>query len=172
MNAGAGSLVADAIEDALAGAAGTWLMDRVSTFLYEREDPAAVRQEEAARVDGADPATVAVKNIASATGTDLSTAQTERAAMVVHYALGVVPGALYGVLRQRIPGVVAGSGLLYGLGLFLVNDELLGPLLGLAAGPTAYPWQAHARGLAAHLTLGLTTEATIDVLDRAGRRRD
>ena len=61
-----------------------------------------------------------------------------------------------------------GGGSLYGRGLFLVNDELLAPALGLAAGPLQYPWQAHARGLVSHLVLGAATDAALEVLDRVG----
>ncbi len=98
-----------------------------------------------------DVAHVAAGKLADATGMDLTPEQPHPAGIAVHYALGVVPGALYGPLRHRVVGLAAGQGLLYGLGLFLVNDELLNPLLGLASGPTEYPWQAHARGLVAHL---------------------
>lgn len=76
---------------------------------------------------------------------------------------------LYGALRDRAGWLGAGRGLLYGLGLFLVNDELLAPALGLASGPAQYPWQAHARGLVAHLVLGAATDAVLDVADRAAQ---
>ncbi len=73
---------------------------------------------------------------------------------------------LYAPLRRRIEGLDAGRGLLYGLGLFLLVDEGVVPALGLGAGPTEYPWQAHARGLVTHLVLGLVTDTVLDVLDQ------
>jgi len=160
------SLTADIVKGALAGAAAVWFMDQVGWFLYQHEDPQAVQQEKEARVDGLDVAHVAANKLANAAGTHLSPRQPHPAGIAVHYALGIVPGALYGPLRQRVPALSAGSGLAYGLGLFLMNDELLNPLLGLASGPTAYPWQAHARGLISHLVVGVVTDAGIDVLDR------
>jgi hypothetical protein len=159
-------LAADMVKGALAGAVGVWLMDQVGWALYRREDPGALRQEQAARVEGKDVAHVAAGKLADATGMDLTPEQPHPAGIAVHYALGVVPGALYGPLRHRVAGLDAGQGLLYGLGLFLVNDELLNSLLGLASGPTEYPWQAHARGLVAHLALGVATDAVLDALDR------
>ncbi len=156
----------DVLKGAIAGAAGVWLMDRAGWFMYRREDSAALQREQAARVDGMDPAHVAAGKVARAFGITLSPSQPHPAGIAVHYALGVVPGALYGPLRRRVKGVGAGRGLLYGLSLFLVNDELLNPLIGLASGPTAYPWQAHARGLVAHLVLGASTDASLDALDR------
>lgn len=166
MPGGNGRLVGDVAKGAVAGAVGVWLMDRVGWILYQREDRAALRREHAARPEGKDPAHVAAGKVARALGLRLSSAQPHPAGIVVHYALGVVPGALYGPFRRRVKGLGAGRGVLYGLGLFLVNDEGLAPLLGLAAGPAAYPWQAHARGLAAHLVLGAVTDAALDAMDR------
>ncbi len=155
----------DMVKGAVAGAAGVWVMDQVTWGMYLREDPEAFRQEQAARIGGKDVAHVAAGKIAHAVGTTLTPEQPHPAGIAVHYALGIVPGALYGALRKRVDGVGAGRGFLYGLALFLVNDELLNPVLGLSSGPTAYPAQAHARGLAGHLALGVATDLVLDLLD-------
>jgi uncharacterized membrane protein YagU involved in acid resistance len=160
-----GSIVADIVKGAVAGAVGVWLMDRVTWEMYRSEDREAYRQEKAAQVDGMYASHVAADRAAEAVGVDLSGKQLDVAGQVVHYATGIVPGALYGALRNRVDGVGAGRGLLYGLGLFAIVDEGAVPLLGLGSGPTAYPWQAHARGLVGHLVLGAITDTVIDVLD-------
>ena len=157
---------ANAVKGAIAGAAGVWLMDLVSTAMYEQEPEATKKQEEAARIEGKDPASVAATRLAHAAGINPTPEQEGTAATVIHYALGVVPGALYGVLRPKLGDSRAACGLAYGLALFLLNDEALGPALGLANAPTAYPWQAHARGLTAHLVLGVATDALLNALDR------
>ena len=159
-------LATDVVKGALAGAVGVWLMDRVGWVLYRREDPAALRRERDARVEGKDPAHVAAGKLARAFGRNPSPEQPHPAGIAVHYALGVVPGALYGALRRRVRGLGTRCRLPYGIGLFLVNDELLAPVLGLANGPAAYPWQAHARDLAADIVLGAATDAACDCLDR------
>lgn len=156
----------DMVKGAVAGAVGVWVMDQVTWGMYLREDPEAFRQEQAARIGGKDVAHVAAGKLANAFGTTLTPEQPHPAGLAVHYALGIVPGALYGALRKRVGGVGAGRGLLYGTGLFLVNDELLNPILGLSSGPTAYPWQAHFRGLVGHLTLGVATDVVLDLLDQ------
>jgi hypothetical protein len=71
--------------------------------------------------------------------------------------LGIMPGAVYGALRDRAPYVGAGRDGLRGLALFLVQDEGLNALLGLSGPPRRYPWQAHARGLVAHVVYGVVT---------------
>ena len=162
-----GNVLPDLVKGAIAGAAGVWAMDRVVWWLWDRENPVALQQEWAARPEGLDPAHVMANRAAEAMGTELVPRQPHPAGIAVHYALGVVPGAVYGALRNRVGGVGAAGGLLYGLGLFLVEDEGLNPLLGTSGAPTEYPWQAHARGLVGHLVLGAVTHATLDLLDRA-----
>jgi len=163
-----GKPVAGALKGAIAGAVGVWLMDLVSTAMYDQEDLVAREREEAARVKGKDPASVAAGRLGQAAGAPLTAVSEGQVATAIHYALGVVPGAVYGALRPHLGGSGAARGLAYGAVLFLLNDETMGPALGLAAGPTAYPWQAHARGLTAHLVLGVATDAVLDGLDRVG----
>jgi uncharacterized membrane protein YagU involved in acid resistance len=161
-----GVLATELLKGAIAGVVGVWAMDRIGWFMYNREDPAALRQEIRARPDDLDVAHVAANRMAEAAGMSLSPRQPHPAGLAVHYGLGILPGMLYAPLRKSTRGVAAGQGLLYGTALFVVNDELMAPALGLASGPGAYPWQAHARGLVAHLVLGIVTHKTLDLLDR------
>jgi hypothetical protein len=128
-----GSVVANMAKGAVAGAVGVWIMDLVTWGMYLREDPQALQQEQAARVEGKDVAHVAAGKLARLAGAKLSPEQPHPFGIVIHYALGILPGALYGAFRNRVRGLGAGRGLVYGFGLFLVNDELLGPILGLAS---------------------------------------
>lgn len=185
-----GSFFLDMALGTVAGAAGVWVMDRVGWSMYQREDRAAVVRELQARRGGADVACtdgeraalrhdsragtpgkdtahVAVEKLVSLTGLPLRTEQRNAAGIVVHYALGFVPGALHAIVRRKVPAVRAGGGALYGFGLFLLNDEILAPALGLASGPRRYPWQAHARGMVTHVVLGVVTERALRLSDRA-----
>lgn len=161
-----GDLAGDVVKGAIAGAVGVWAMDKVVEWMWDREDPTKRRQEEEARPEGLDPAHVMANRAAEAGGTELAPKQPHPAGIAAHYALGVVPGAAYGALRNHISGVGAAGGLLYGLGVFLLHDELANPLLGTSGRPTEYPRGAHARGLVGHLVLGVVTDAALDVLDR------
>lgn len=168
-DANGGDLLADAIKGALAGAIGVWVMDRVDWSMYDHEDPEARRRTQEARPGGRDPAHVVAGMAAAAIGVELSPPQPHPAGVAVHYGLGIGPGALYGALRDRVPGVGAGRGLLYGLGLFLVQDEAINAAAGFAADPRKYPRQAHARGLVAHLVYGVVTDTVLSVLKEPGR---
>lgn len=165
--AGSGALLAEVAKGAIAGAVGTWAMDRVTWYMWDREDPPALaREEDEARPEELDPAHVAANRAARAAGTSLEPRQPHPAGVAVHYGIGVMPAMLYAPLRSRVPALGAARGLLYGLGLFLAMDEGVAPALGLAGGPAEYPWQAHMRGLVGHLVLGAATHATLELLDR------
>lgn len=162
------SVLSDTAKGAIAGAVGTWAMDKVTWYLWHKQSAESLGQEEQeARPRGMDPAHVTANTVAEAAGTQLSPRQPHPAGIAVHYAIGIGPAMLYGPLRRRYPALSAGGGLLYGLGLFLLADEGIVPALGLAGRPAEYPWQAHARGLVGHLVLGAATHATLEALDRA-----
>lgn len=158
-------VLADLARGAVAGAVGTWAMDRVTQWMWDREDPDALRREREARPGGMDPAHVIANRVAGAMGKELAPAQPHPAGIGVHYALGIVPGAVYGAVRGRVEGVDALGGLLYGLGLFLFEDEGANALLGTSGKPADYPWQAHVRGLVGHMVLGVVTHATLEMME-------
>ena len=83
----------------------------------------------------------------------------------IHWTVGVSSGAVYGLLRNRSRHVGFGSGLAYGLAMYLAIDEGLLSATKLAPPPDAFPWQTHARALAGHLILGLLLDGTFDVAD-------
>ncbi len=156
----AGGVAGDLVRGAVAGAAGVWIMDRVDWFMYHRVSAEARRRTEDAR-PGAIPAHVMAGMAPQAAGVALSSPKQNPAGLAARYGLGVFPGALYGALRGRVRRVGAGRGLLFGFGLFVVEDELANPLLGIAAPPGRHPWQAHARGLIAHLIYGVATDVAL-----------
>ena len=158
------SIARDAVRGAVAGAAATWLMDLVTTRLYEAQPEAVNEREAAAQPNGKSSVANMVDRFEAVTGLTIPRARRPIAESVVHYALGIVPGAIYGVLRRRLPFATAGEGAAFGLAIFALNDELLNTKLGLAGPFTAYPAQTHFRGLAGHAALGIGTETGIQIL--------
>lgn len=155
-------MVGGLIRGAVAGAVGTWLMDLATTGMYAGQSEETTRQEEAARPNGRGSVANFVARAEAATGLELTDGQRATAGQAMHYALGVVPGALYGALHERLP--LPGRGVLYGLLLFAVNDEYVNTRLGLAGPFGAYPLATHARGLVGHLVLGMTTDTIVELL--------
>jgi uncharacterized membrane protein YagU involved in acid resistance len=160
------NVLADLLIGAVAGAAAVWVMDRVDWFNYRHEDSQARQRTQDVRPGGMAPAQVAVGKMADAADVELSPGKHHALGKAVHYSLGTAPGAVYGALRERYPAISKGRGLLFGFGLFLVQDEGLNALLGLSAKPKAYPWQAHARGLVAHLVYGVATDTFFTAMKR------
>ncbi|MFW6078960.1 MAG: DUF1440 domain-containing protein [Gemmatimonadota bacterium] len=150
---------------AIAGAVATWLMGRLTAYLYETEDPTARRREDSAR-GGRTSYETAAEKAAHALGFRLSERARRASGSGIHWALGIGTGALYGLLRYRFHGVDWAHGLGFGAAFWLLMDELIVPAVGLTSGPLAFPWQTHARGLAGHLAYGLAAEGALDVMDR------
>jgi hypothetical protein len=64
------------------------------------------------------------------------------------------------------------GGLLFGTLFWLVEDEGMGPLMGLSGDNSKYPMEAHLRGLTAHAAFGVTAALvakTLGVTNHARR---
>jgi|SRR5919108_756152 hypothetical protein len=164
MNSSRHSLVGQAIRGAIAGAIATWVMDQITTGIYAGMSDELKAREGAARPNDKPAVANLVDRLVESFDLELDDDQRKTAEQLLHYGLGVVPGAFYAVLRERVPIVGAGRGVLFGLLLFAVNDEYMNTRLGLAGTPDAYPPESHLRGLVGHVTLGMATDAGIDVL--------
>lgn len=152
-----------------AGAVGVWALDRLDWFLFEREPEEARERTRAARPGGEAPAGLLVTRASETAGVELSDGAHSTAEVLTHYAIGIAPAIGYALARDRLPAQGSAQGLaqgaLFGAGLWLVQDEIINTVTGLGAKPTDYPWQAHARGLAAHTAYGIVTEATLQLLE-------
>jgi hypothetical protein len=154
------------LDGVVAGAAATWLMGKVTEFLYQKEDPSAREREERVRQGKSSYGTAAEK-AARLVGGSLSDEQRKRYGKRIHWALGAGAGAAYALLRDHVPVAAAAGGLLFGTAFFLLMDEGLVYALGLTPGPGEFPWQSHARGLAGHLAYGAATERALALMEGA-----
>lgn len=154
----------DAFRGALAGAAAVWLMDLVTKAMLDAQPREVTEREEAARPNGKPALANLVERLEAEYDVELSEEQRDSLIQLIHGGLGVFPGAIYGLLRSRVPMLGAGNGALYGLLLYVVNDEFLNTRLGLAGPFSAYPIETHLRGLIGHLVLGVATDTGIELL--------
>jgi len=162
------TLAKHAVQGAVAGLAATWVMDRVTTYLYENESRTARRREDRVR-HGRTTYEEAADQIATRLGTTLNRRDRRRYGTALHWTVGATAGAVYGALGTNgRPTLV--NGLRFGTAFWLFMDETVTPALGITAGPRAFPWQAHARGLAGHAAWGLGAAASLRVLRRLTRR--
>ena len=147
-----------------AGAVGVVAMDVVTWVLYRRESRLDLLREKRLRPYGKDTAHALVRRVTHALGSDAGRTEPNGAGIAVHYGLGMLPGAVYAEQRTRRPWVRRGNGAAYGAALYLANDLLAARLLGIAGPQGRYPWQAHARGIAGHVVLGVVTEAALNAM--------
>lgn len=163
------------LKGAVGAVAATVALDRLDWYMWNHLDPETRERTRSVRPGRLDPGHVIARKIARAMGTDIEPKGPDNqhpAGVAVHLALGMGPALAYAAMRDRAPALTAGGGTLFGLGLFLVHDEGLNTITGAGAKPQDYPWQAHARGLIAHLVYGLVLEGTMRMIDGPpGRRR-
>jgi hypothetical protein len=127
-------------------------MEYASSWLYEREDAQARTREEQLRPGM--PTTVLVRKAARLLGRELEEDRATKLGTWTHYAFGAADGPTAKLLTARgIPPLTAGLAVATGMSVFA--DEGLNTLLGLTPPPKAFPWQAHARGFAAHAVYGI-----------------
>jgi hypothetical protein len=157
-------MLGGAIRGAIAGGVATWLMDLVTTGLLQAQSEEDKAREAAAQPNGRTSVGNLIDRAETMTGRRLTEEQRSIASQAVHYGLGILPGSVYGALRDRIPLLRAGRGLLYGTLLFVANDEVMNTELGLSGPYGAYPASSHWRGLVGHAVLGVTTDTTLELL--------
>lgn len=157
-------LVTDVALGALAGLIGTWAMGLATSYLYEREDEQARQREDQAR-NGRTAYAIAVEKAAGAVGVQLRSERRDKLGGALHWVLGAGAGAAYGAIRHLVPGPVGARGALFGTAFWALVDEGANTALRLTPPPRAFPWQAHARGLAGHLVFGAVTDGALSAAD-------
>ena len=163
------TILGDVARGMIAGGAAVYALDRLDWYLWGLEGAAVRARTIGARPGGLDPAHVLANRLAASVGTTLSPAQPNPVGIAIHYGLGGLMGALYAVLRPRVGFVGAGSGVPFGMTMFLLQDEAMNTSMRTAGAPGNYPWQDHARGLAAHGFFGYVTDVLLRVLFGARR---
>lgn len=107
-----------------------------------------------------EPATVKAADDAStaATGAPVTQRRRERAGSLVHYATGAALGLLYAMLVFYWPPAAALFGIVFGLAVALVLDDVLVPTFGWGPPPWKTPLNTHLYGLTAHIVFGAALE--------------
>lgn len=94
----------------------------------------------------------------AATGHHLTKAEKEKAGPAVHFGIGTLLGAVYGVAAETLPISGLGRGTIYGASVWLFADEIAVPAFGLSGSPANTPLATHLNALASHVVFGFTTD--------------
>ena len=81
---------------------------------------------------------VAVEKAARMAGQELADEERKRLEVALNLVLSMGAGAAYALLRQRLPGVDLGHGLVFGVAFWLLVDEIGNPVLGLTPPPVTF----------------------------------
>ena len=140
------------------------VMDKATTWFYDRQSDASKQREQELLPEGAPLA--AARRLAGLIGAEPTDDQASTIAKAMHQSLGQGYGVAAAALTQRgVPPLAAG--IAAGMGGFLVMDELANSLF-FTPPPQAYPVESHLRGLVGHLTFGATTGALLALARRLG----
>jgi Protein of unknown function (DUF1440) len=168
-----GSPALGAVAGALGGLAGSWTMVRFNHIIQpagggsdKPDDRYAHRRTDARPndTDGSIPDEPGSMQVASAVakpilGRPLTEDEKEIAGPLVHYLFGATTGAIYGAAAEIDPSTTRGAGVPFGVGVWLLADEIGMHAAGFATKPTDYPASRHAATFATHVVFGLTVEA-------------
>jgi hypothetical protein len=150
----------------LAGAAAGYVagnvMDRATTWFYQRQSDTSKQREVELLPEGAPVASA--RKLAGLVGAEPTDKQASQIATALHQSLGQLYGVGAAALTQAgVPPVVAGVAV--GVAGLLLVDELANGLF-FTPPPQAYPVESHVRGVVGHLSFG----ATLGVLLAVARR--
>ena len=146
-----------ALAGAIAGVVASFAMDRFQAL--------------AAAMSGTDdegePATSRAADAVAEVVTGASLPEDEKplGGQAVHYALGALLGAAYGVAAEFRPQVTTGFGTAFGAGTALLLDESAVPAVGLSEAPWQAPVPTHIYAFASHAVFGVTAEAVRRAVD-------
>lgn len=155
-----------AVAGAIGGLAGTLAMNyaqRAWTVAVDGRAPASAADEQDARDwqerdEQQNANELAAQAAATATvQRPLTPRELSIAARVVHFAFGAAVGAAYGAAIRHDPSPRP-TGVLLGVTLWLLADEIAMPVMGLSRSTLERPLELHLQSFAAHIVYGVTTE--------------
>jgi Protein of unknown function (DUF1440) len=159
-----------AIIGLITGTAATVLMDVywkvVKNALGERPEQKPKPGDDNQEKDEPSTQIIADKLSEAVTGEEIPEEGKAPAGVAVHYATGLMFGALFGAIAGKRPkwGLIAG--LLYGAAIWLFFDELGLRAMNVAPDPRKVPPHEHLQALGAHLVYGAAMSILTKVLIR------
>jgi hypothetical protein len=178
------SIVKGLAAGAVGGAVASFAMNQfqaAASKMFENAEQHPDKKERARQAQGwkehkqesgGEEENATVKAAVAVLGPELSDEQKRAAGNAMHYAFGIVTGAVYGAAVDEWPAARVGQGTAFGAAVWLVADEVAVPALKLSKRPAAYPLRVHAMALGSHLVYGVVTELVRRALrGRPARRR-
>jgi uncharacterized membrane protein YagU involved in acid resistance len=147
------------------GLAATFAMTQAQRAVQKAQkgnQPEPPRSEEEKQKEINEQSTVKLADKVSRSVADREIPQEQKqiAGNAVHYTFGTLMGGAYGALASTLDDAPLGTGVLFGVGLWLAADEFVLPQLGLSKPPRERDLKEHAYEASAHALYGLCLDAT------------
>jgi putative membrane protein len=170
---GAENILHGALAGIIGGAVASWVMNKYMEAQQQqtaeqsqnrssqKSQKSQKKSEQSSSQEGGD-ATVKTAQAISRNLFDheLTASEKKIAGPAVHYGYGSLVGGLYGALAESSPLFTTGFGMVYGIALWALGDEVAVPALRLGPPPTQVPPRKHADYLGAHLIYGIALDVT------------
>lgn len=146
----------------VAGAVAGVVLKRVDEFIRTKQDDVKAPSSSASRRELFEPERKAVNQIDDALSLGLTSGQKQWAARGMKYVLMALFSTVSRSLRSRTTGGRGPllGGAVFGVASYMLVDQLLEPLLGIAPSPMEQDSEDHLRGVLAHAASGMADNVT------------
>jgi hypothetical protein len=146
----------------VAGAVAGVVLKRVDEFIRAKQDDVEAPKSDSARRELFEPERRAVNQIDEALSLNLNSDQKQWAARGMKFVLMALFSTVSRSLRSRTTGGRGPllGGAVFGVASYLLVDQLLEPLLGIAPSPLEQDSEDHLRGVLAHAVSGVADNVT------------
>ena len=156
-------ILKDALFGAVGGAVGTLALGAAMGFL-SRLQSSHDKWIERELVPEAPTEALAKRVSRSGLGIELSRERKKQFGKIVQFGYGISWGAIYALMRRRVPASSKFAGLPFGVGFGVFGSAFLLPTFKLTPSAKQFPMSTHVRGLLAHCAYAATVETVINGL--------
>lgn len=157
------SLTKEMLAGAMAGIAGGMALVGSRQMMYKLTSKRAKRRER--EIEPRDPFIVLAQKLQKLTGISMTKRQEKLFEQIVLTKLSAMAGSTYLLIARKWPLGWLNGGVVFGTLFWAIEDEGIGPALGLVGDNTKYPAEAHLRGLVSHIIFGVVTAALLNRLN-------
>jgi hypothetical protein len=163
------NVLKQALFGAIGGAAGTFVLGKVMGLGAKLQSPEDQWIERELKREAPTEA-LARKAARAGLGVELSRQEKQQLGQAVHWGYGITWGAIYGMMRTRVPVASKMAGLPFGVAFGFLGSGVLLPAFKLTPPATEFPLSSHINGLVSHYAYTATVEgvcAGLEAIDHA-----
>jgi hypothetical protein len=165
--------IKDALFGAVGGIAGTLVIQKMIAGLSKLQSAEDKTREQ--QLVPEQPLQKLARRISeNVLGVEIDTETKATMGQAISWGYGTFWGAVYGILRKRVPAASWGGGLPFGVGLTIFGEGLMLPLLDLSPPAHRFPLSVIGRDIVSHCAYAATVEGicrACEATEQAGTRQ-